>query len=132
MFVDENGNETFDCPECGKPTLRQIRNTGEFACPCGYEQKHDDDISRAAATMGSSKSPAKATAVRENGRKGGRPKLTEQQKLVRKNILEHHSQILGVRFRENFVEVRRESGWEHHDTLHGAYNQALLDNYYDK
>lgn len=44
-----------------------------FGVPVGF----DDNISKAAATLGRAKSDKKSTSSRENGRKGGRPKAKQ-------------------------------------------------------
>ena len=80
----------MNCPSCGKPITIEPDN----CVVCGWPESENDahfDISHppfstrhkfvssitrsaAASIMGKVSSPAKTLAVRENGKKGGRPK----------------------------------------------------------
>jgi hypothetical protein len=87
-LVDETGKpETFDAGWKLGP-VRTKNNAEKLAYTIAREYNYDVmidgrvvglpyDTSAAAATLGRSKSEAKATAARANGRKGGRPRKTE-------------------------------------------------------
>ena len=75
-----------------------------------------DDISKAASVMGSSRSPAKVAASRENGKKGGRPPLPKF--TVTDPNRKAWPNLVGV-FRREFP-IAAKSGNVEHVTYHGV------------